>query len=106
MVVLDDGTAVSGDGVYRTATSQTVVNDGQITSTGDVRVSQSASGTQSVSSLPNRMYDGVPAGQCAIGAVIADPDGVLYYQKADCCWYQVPCCARPVKACRGDRCGS
>jgi hypothetical protein len=87
------------DGVYRTSTGQVVVNDGRIVATGDVRVSQSASGDQTVTAL----YDGVPASQCRLGAVIADPDGILFYQKQDCCWYRVPCCAE-TRQCKGDRC--
>lgn len=104
VVILDDGTQVTGDGVYRTGTSQTVVNGSQVTSTGNVRLTQSASGNQEVATLPSVYYDGVPAGQCSIGAVISDPDGVLYFQRADCCWYKVPCCVANKRKCNGDRC--
>lgn len=83
---------------------QVVVNDGRITATGDVRVSQSASGTQQVTyTLYDGMYDGVPASQCQVGAVVSDPNGVLFYQRDDCCWYRVPCCAE-TRQCHGDRC--
>jgi len=102
-----DGSLVTEDGIYPTSTGQVVVNDGRIVSTGDVNVSQSASGNQTVvASLPNRLYDGVPADRCEPGRVIADPHGVLYFQKDDCCYYQVPCCAKPKKGCEGDYCGS
>ena len=99
--ILDDGTAVTGDGVYRTATSQTVVNDGQVTSTGDVRVSQSASGDQTVTALYSGYPEtsGQPAESCMPGAVMANPyTGQLFYQREDCCWY--PACAAECKKCR------
>ena len=91
---------LSQNGVYRSSTGQVVVNDGRITATGDVRVSQSASGVQQVTTS---YYDGVPASQCQVGAVVSDPNGVLYYQRDDCCWYRVPCCAE-TRQCKGDRC--
>jgi len=102
--VMVDGQWVHEDGIYRDGTTQVVINDGQVTSTGDVNVRQSASGDQRVSTT---IYDGSRADRCQVGAVIADPDGVLYFQKADCCWYRVPCCAlKAQKGCEGDYCGS
>jgi hypothetical protein len=104
-----DGTLQTRDGVYRTSTGQVVMNNGQITSTGDVTVSQSASGNQQVvATLPQNdgYYDGMPANQCQVGSVIADPNGVLYFQKDDCCFYRVPCIPCKKKGCEGDYCGS
>lgn len=104
-----DGTLETRDGVYRTSTGQVVMNNGQITSTGDVTVSQSASGNQRVvATLPARdgFYDGMPADTCEVGKVIADPNGILYFQKTDCCFYRVPCIPCKKKGCEGDYCGS
>lgn len=99
-----NGTPINGNGVYQTATGQVVVNDGQITSTGDVSVNQSASGGQEVSGVYSSGMSG--DWECVPGYVIADPEsGQLYYQRDDCCFYKVPCCAvkRPL-GCEGDRC--
>jgi hypothetical protein len=104
-----DGGWVSDDGIYRTQTGQVVINDGQVTSTGDVNVRQSASGNQRVvATLPQNdgYYDGKPADTCEVGKVIADPNGVLYFQKDDCCYYRVPCIPCKKKGCEGDYCGS
>lgn len=104
-----DGVLQTEDGIYRTSTGQVIMNDGQVTATGDVVLNQSASGNQQVRTEVRQsgMYDGIPAGTCQVGAVIADPDGILYFQKADCCWYLVPCMpCKEKKQCQGDYCGS
>ena len=102
--ILVGGEVQTADGIYRTETGQAVINDGQITATGDVDVVQSASGQQEVTvvRLQQDWYDGMPAEVCETGKVIADPNGVLYYQRADCCLYEVPCCVKPT--CKNGRC--
>ena len=102
-----NGEWVAEDGVYHDGTTQVVVNDGQVVANGDVDVRQAASGDQTVTTVvrasSNDWYDGMPAGHCQPGAVIASPHGVLYFQKNDCCWYLVPCI--PCKQqCNGDVC--
>jgi len=102
--VVIDGTVVTEDGIYNTSTGQVVINEGQVTATGDVDVVQSASGNQEVT-VSRAVYDGAPASRCNPGAVMADPHGVLYFQRDDCCWYLVPCIPCKRKGCEGDYCG-
>jgi hypothetical protein len=106
--VFIDGRVVTEDGIYRDGSTQVVINDGQITSTGDVDVRQAASGTQQVTTVVRRQddwYNGMQADACSPGQVLASPNGVLFYQRDDCCFYEVPCI--PCKQeCNGDRCGN
>jgi hypothetical protein len=105
-----NGTVVSGPGVYETPSGRVVVrNDGSVVSTGDVSINQAASGSQTVS--VQRVYEGMQGQTCSPGHVLADPHtGVLFFQREDCCYYEVPCCwecsdGSCDDACEGDFCG-
>ena len=99
-VLVVNGTPITQDGVYRTAQGQVVVNDGRVVATGDVTVEQRASGNQSSEAWVWPTEAGQRAVTCQPGSVLANPHtGVLFFQKDDCCWYPVPCCADSCGGC-------